>query len=82
MENDESLLINTTACVHEIAMSDDESLRLTRVGNVRLEVRARSEKMTEAYLAPRLAKNIVSYGNLDSKGFTFAYDGDKRASTS
>ena len=82
MENDESLLINTTACVHEIAMSDGESLRLTRVGNVRFEVLARARKMTEAYLAPRLAKNIVSYGNLRSKGFAFVYDGDKRASTS
>ena len=32
--NDESLLIDSTACVYEIAMADGESLRLTRVGSV------------------------------------------------
>ena len=53
-------------------MADGESLRLTRVGNVRLEVLARDIKMnvtlTEVYLATRLEKNIVTYENLDSKG--------------
>ena len=71
--NDESLLIDSNACVHEIATADGESLRLTRVGNVRLEVLARGNKMdvtlTEVYLAPLLAKNIVSYGKLVRKGF-------------
>ena len=53
-------------------MADGESLRLTRVGNVSLEVLARGIKMnvtlTEVYLTPRLSKNIVSYGKLASKG--------------
>ena len=57
--NDESLLIQPAACVHEIVMADGESLRLTRVGSVRLEVLARGAKtsmtLTDAYLAPRLA---------------------------
>ena len=61
--NDESLLINITDCSHEIAMTDGESLRLTRVGSVRLEVLVRGMKMTatltEVYLASRMAKNIV-----------------------
>lgn len=81
--NDESLLIDSTACVYEIAMEDGESLRLTRVGSVRLEVLARGVKvtvtLTEVYIAPRLAKNIVSYGKLESKGFALVYDGNKRA---
>ena len=81
--NDESLLIDSTACVYEIAMADGESLRLTRVGSVRLEVLARGVKMTvtltEVYLAPRLEKNIISYGKLESKGFALVYDGNKRA---
>ena len=34
--NDESLLIEPAACIHEIAMADGESLRLTRVGSVRV----------------------------------------------
>uniref|UniRef100_A0AAV1UMW7 Uncharacterized protein n=1 Tax=Peronospora matthiolae TaxID=2874970 RepID=A0AAV1UMW7_9STRA len=81
--NDESLLIDSTACVYEIAMADGESLRLTRVGSVRLEVLARGLKvtvtLTKVYLAPRLAKNIVSYGKLERKGFALVYDGNKRA---
>ena len=44
--NDESLLIDSTSCVYEIAMADGESLQLTRVGSVRLEVLARGVKMT------------------------------------
>ena len=71
--NDESLLIDSTTCVHEISMADGESLRLTRVENVCLEVLARGRKknvtLNEAYLALRLAKKIVSYGKLKSKGF-------------
>ena len=35
--------------------------------------------LTDVYLAPRLAKNIVSYGKLERKGFTLVYDGEKRA---
>ena len=63
--NNESLLIDSSACVHEIDMTDGKSLWLTRVGNVRLAVLARDMKMnvtlTEVFLAPHLAKNIVSY---------------------
>ena len=77
--DDESPLIDSTACVHEIAMADGESLRLTRVGSVCLEVLARGTKMTvmltKVYLAPRLAENIVSYGNLESKGFALVCEG-------
>ena len=81
--NDEKLLLDASACSHEIAMADGESLRLTRVGSVRLEVLARGVAtivtLTDVYLAPRLAKNIVSYGKLESKGYALAYDGDNRA---
>ena len=46
-------------------MADGESLRLTRVGNVRLETLARDMKMnvtlTEVFLVPHPAKNIFSY---------------------
>ena len=64
-------------------MADGELLRLTRVGSVRLKVLARGMKMTatltEVYLVPRLAKKIISYGKLESKGFALVYDGNKRA---
>uniref|UniRef100_A0AAV1V1J0 CCHC-type domain-containing protein n=1 Tax=Peronospora matthiolae TaxID=2874970 RepID=A0AAV1V1J0_9STRA len=71
--NDESLLLDSSSCSHDIAMADGESLRLTRTGSVRLKVLARGVKtivtLTDVYLAPRLAKNIVSYGKLKSKGY-------------
>ena len=65
-----------------IAMADGESLRLTRVVIARLEVLARGRKinvtLAKVYLALRLAKKIVSYTKLESKGFVLVYDGDKR----
>ena len=81
--NDESLLLNSTACSHQIAMADGESLHLTRVGSVRLDVLARGAEavvtLTDVYLAPRLAKNIVSYGKLANKGFALVHSGDRRS---
>ena len=56
---------------------------MTRVGSVRLKVFARGAEttvtLTEVYLAPRLSKDIVSYGKLQSRGFALVYDGDKRS---
>ena len=69
--NDESRLIDETTCAHKIVMADGESLRLMRVGSVRLEVLARCEDDcdVEVYLVSRLAKNIVSYGELEGNRF-------------
>uniref|UniRef100_A0AAV1TAZ2 GAG-pre-integrase domain-containing protein n=1 Tax=Peronospora matthiolae TaxID=2874970 RepID=A0AAV1TAZ2_9STRA len=64
-------------------MADGESLHLTRVGSVRLEVIARGAKavvtLTDVYLVPRLAKNIVSYGKLANKGFALVHSGERRS---
>uniref|UniRef100_A0AAV1TH46 GAG-pre-integrase domain-containing protein n=1 Tax=Peronospora matthiolae TaxID=2874970 RepID=A0AAV1TH46_9STRA len=64
-------------------MADGKSPRLTKAEIVRPEVLARgakkSMKLTEVYLAPRLAKNIVSYGKRECKWFALVYDGGKRA---
>uniref|UniRef100_A0AAV1T9S2 Uncharacterized protein n=1 Tax=Peronospora matthiolae TaxID=2874970 RepID=A0AAV1T9S2_9STRA len=80
--NDESLLLKL-ACSHEVAMADGESLHLTRVCSVRLEVLARGAEavvtLTGEYLAPRLAKNIVSYGKLANKGFALVHSGERRS---
>uniref|UniRef100_A0AAV1TQK7 Retrovirus-related Pol polyprotein from transposon TNT 1-94-like beta-barrel domain-containing protein n=1 Tax=Peronospora matthiolae TaxID=2874970 RepID=A0AAV1TQK7_9STRA len=81
--NDKSLLLKLTACSHEIATADSESLQLTRVGSVRLEVLARGAEavvtLTDVYLAPRLAKNIVSYGKLANNGFALVHSGERRS---
>ena len=80
--NDEKLLNDSTVCSREIAMADGKTLHLTRVGSVRLEVIARGVEsivtLTDMYMAPRLEKNIVSYGKLESKGFALTYDKKRR----
>ena len=52
--NEESMLIDSTTCGHEVVMADGESLRLTRVGSVRVEVLASGAKtsltLTKVYM--------------------------------
>ena len=71
--NDDTLLINSAASSHEIAMADGESLHLMRVSSVRLKIIARGVEsivtLTDVYLAPRLDKNIILYGKLERDGF-------------
>uniref|UniRef100_A0AAV1U6N4 Integrase catalytic domain-containing protein n=1 Tax=Peronospora matthiolae TaxID=2874970 RepID=A0AAV1U6N4_9STRA len=56
---------------------------MTQVGSVRLKVLARGAEavvaFTDVYLAPRLAKNIVSYGKLANKGYALERSGDRRS---
>ena len=58
-------------------------LQLSRCGSVRLNVIPNGAEatvtLTDVYLAPFLAKNNVSYGELERKGFALVYDGDKRS---
>ena len=67
--HDETLLIDSAACNYEVAMADSESPNLTQVGNVRLKVIARgldsTVMLTDVYLVPRLAKNIIFYDKLE-----------------
>lgn len=64
-------------------MADGESLHLTQVGKVRPKDVASGVENTmvlmNVYLAPRLTKNIVSYGKRKRKGFALVYDGEKHA---
>ena len=50
---------------------------------MRLSIIARSVEstvmLTDVQLAPRLGMNIVSYVNLEIKGFDLVYDGEKIA---
>ena len=63
-------------------MADGQVLSLTRVGCVFLDVwvngKAGNVKITDVYLAPRLARNILSYVRLERKGYQICYDGAKR----
>lgn len=64
-------------------MADRKTVHLTQVGSVWLKVMASGVEstvmLTEVYLAPGLAKNIVSYGKLERKGFALVYNGKRRA---
>ena len=63
--SDDLLVTDLTACSYQISMADRAALRLTRVASVHIKVLARGDEVTvtlkKVYLAPRLAKNIVSY---------------------
>ena len=52
---------------------------MLRVGSLGLTVitkdRQQKVTLTEVYLAPKLPRNIMSYGNLERKDFGFKYDG-------
>uniref|UniRef100_A0AAV1VBL6 Uncharacterized protein n=1 Tax=Peronospora matthiolae TaxID=2874970 RepID=A0AAV1VBL6_9STRA len=60
-----------------------ESMQLTIVDSVRLKVIARGFEiivtLMDAYLEPRLAKNIFLHDKIDIKAFALVYDGEKCA---
>uniref|UniRef100_A0AAV1VEB0 Retrovirus-related Pol polyprotein from transposon TNT 1-94-like beta-barrel domain-containing protein n=1 Tax=Peronospora matthiolae TaxID=2874970 RepID=A0AAV1VEB0_9STRA len=76
-------LIESRLCNDEIAMADSVSLQLTKYGSVRLNViangAAATVTLTDVYLAPSQAKNIVSYKKRNCKGFALVFDEDKRS---
>uniref|UniRef100_A0AAV1VAX2 Retrovirus-related Pol polyprotein from transposon TNT 1-94-like beta-barrel domain-containing protein n=1 Tax=Peronospora matthiolae TaxID=2874970 RepID=A0AAV1VAX2_9STRA len=63
-------------------MADGDSLKITIVGSVLLRVIANGKDrmitLTDIYLAPQLARNIVSYGKLEHIGFGLVYRGSGR----
>uniref|UniRef100_A0AAV1UIM3 Uncharacterized protein n=1 Tax=Peronospora matthiolae TaxID=2874970 RepID=A0AAV1UIM3_9STRA len=66
-------------------MANGVSLQLTRCGSLRLNIIATGAAvtvtLTDVYLAPILAKNIISYENIERKGFALVCDEDKRSLT-
>ena len=60
--NDETLLIYSAACDHEITMIDGESINLTQVRSVRFKVVAYGVEITVMLtgVSPRWAKNTIS----------------------
>ena len=81
--HDATLLRNAKECRYDIAMADGKALELTQVGSVQLQVVAggkdRTVTLTDVYLAPQLARNIISYGQLILKGFGLVYKGAERS---
>ena len=63
----------------ECHLTDGETVKMLRVGSLGLTVitkdRQQKVALTEVYLAPKLPRNIMSYGNLERKDFGFKYDG-------
>lgn len=81
--NNPTLLQNARDCEEKCHLADGETIRLSRVGNVVLRVLAKGKQqtvtLTEVFLAPELARNIMSYGKLERKGFGLVYDGTTRS---
>ena len=80
--SDSTLLIEARDCKEECHLAGGETVRLSRVGNVVLTVLAKGRHtnvtLTDVFLATELARNIMSYGKLERKGFGLFYDGTTR----
>ena len=75
-------MLHAKECCDEVSLADDEKLVLTKVGDVRLFVNADGKEsnvlLTNVYFAPSLARNIVSYENLNANGYALTYARRKR----
>ena len=80
--NDASLLRYARNYDQENHLADGEIVTMLRVGSLRLTVLAKRRQqkvtLTDLYLAPELARNIMSYGKLERKVFGLAYDDESR----
>ena len=78
-----SLLRDAKRCSHEIKMANGDALELTQVGSVRLRIMAedveRVVTLTDVSLALQLSCNIMSFGNLEQKGFKLSYRSGARS---
>ena len=54
----------------DLLLPDGARLSVTKVGKVRLKSKFATILLTEAYYAPKLAKKLISLGNLKKKGCT------------
>uniref|UniRef100_A0AAV1UPH6 Retrovirus-related Pol polyprotein from transposon TNT 1-94-like beta-barrel domain-containing protein n=1 Tax=Peronospora matthiolae TaxID=2874970 RepID=A0AAV1UPH6_9STRA len=72
--NDDRLLIDAEICSDVVSLDHNEEVGLSKVGSVRLSVVANGQektvKLTNVYYSPSLARNIISYGKLDQKGYS------------
>ena len=77
------MLEDARACEDQCLVADGKSLQLTMVGSVVLSVMAcgRPAKisLTEVYYAPKLTRNIVSYGIIELKGYALGYKDGQRS---
>lgn len=76
------LLDDMEDCESECVLADGDALRVTKKGSMLLHVTAggeqRNVRLTDLYYAPGLARNIISYGRLEHKGFVLGYKKEQR----
>uniref|UniRef100_A0AAV1V3T6 CCHC-type domain-containing protein n=1 Tax=Peronospora matthiolae TaxID=2874970 RepID=A0AAV1V3T6_9STRA len=81
--NDDRLLIDAEICNDVVSQADNEKVGLSKVGSVRLSVAAngqeKTDKLTNVYYSPSLARNIISCGKIDQKGYSLKYPNGKRS---
>ena len=81
--SDDTLLMDARDCKEVCHLADGETVGLSRVGNVVLTVLAKGRHtnvtLTDVFLATELARNIMSYGKLERKGFGPMFTMERRA---
>eukprot|EP00644_Phytophthora_capsici_P018853 jgi/Phyca11/46671/gw1.174.9.1 len=74
--NDASCLEDVEDCADQCVQPNGDALRITKKGSVTLQVTAcgavQTVKLTEVYYAKGVIHNLISYGQLDRKGFVLA----------
>lgn len=71
------MLENSRDCHSECMLPDGQSLRVTKVEYVLLQITVAGTAcivyLTDVHLAPSVMRNIISYGKLENKGFKLMY---------
>lgn len=71
------MLENSRDCHNECMLPDGQSLRVTKVEYVLLQVTVAGTAcivyLTDVHLALSVMRNIISYGKLENKGFKLMY---------
>ncbi|KAE8968244.1 hypothetical protein PF002_g28843 [Phytophthora fragariae] len=80
--NDESLLEDVDDCSDECVQPNGESLSITKRGKVLLSVTACGKEqvveLINVYFAPDVVHNLISYGQLDKRGFELRQQAGRR----
>ncbi|GMF42895.1 unnamed protein product [Phytophthora fragariaefolia] len=80
--NDESLLKDVDDSSDECVQPNGESLSITKRGKVLLSVTACGKEqvveLTNVYFAPDVVHNLISYGQLDKRGFELRQQAGRR----
>lgn len=80
--NDERLLEDPRACANVCVGAGGEELLVEKQGSVLLQVDVRGQtkmvRLENVQFAPKLARNLISFGLLEAKGYALSYRDGRR----